>query len=147
MKCKQSPENILRLYNNGSTQESIGVCFGITRQRVQQILKKIPGYKARIKKTLFISYICRFCGKEVIKPNYYGTHKYCDRKCSDKAKIKKPEDLSINDPVKRKRKRKRRAEQANWWYHNVLKKRKNWRDIIKERNNRARRKRGVIPIA
>lgn len=115
------------------TQQEIAKNLGITRQRVQQLERKLGLGARRIPgiPTLH-AFVCKNCGKEsnaIVKDR-----QYCNRVCffQSRKELLTPEQRIQKDIEKREKNRVR----ANYYYHNVLKKRDDWKEIIKKRNKK-----------
>lgn len=124
---------IVKEYLKGKvTMQSIADSEGISRQRVEQILRKNNVPKRPLKQKIILSYICSECKKN-FKTENVG-RKYCSSKCSalGRRKYKTPEQIAKH----KEELRIKNAKKANFFYHNIFKKRENWRDIVKDRNNR-----------
>lgn len=122
---------IVKLHKKGRTQQEIADQIGLTRQRVQQIetilgLKRVrvakPGYKLTCKYSgeVFYSKNKRQC---YAKREYY----YLSRR-----KYTTPEARQAYLEKRRAKNRKK----ASWYYHNVFKKRPDWQDIVRRRNEK-----------
>lgn len=115
------------------TQIEIGNRLGITRQRVQQIERRI-GLGPRRKKGEYKTYTfnCKQCRKKkVVK---LSGRIYCSRKCFfESRKVKRTAE---EERVRREKRLERNRVRSKWYYHNVFKKRKDWRAIIRKRNSR-----------
>lgn len=86
---------IVNAYVNGHTLQQVGETFGITRERVRQILKKILrpediklAQKNRLKRReKEREHPCEFCGNTVA-----STNKYCSKECESVAQVRKGEE-------------------------------------------------------
>lgn len=110
------------------TQQEIANKYNITRQRVQQIEKRL-GIK-RDRSTKIYEYKCRECG-EAFMSNYHG-RVYCSRECSSLGRrlYRTPEErANLIERV-----RESRRVRAKKYYHEVLKKKSNWHEIVHKRN-------------
>jgi len=74
-------KKFLDLFNEGKTQEQIGIKFNVTRQYVQQVLKKL-GIKRRVKYEQKVS-TCSGCGNTLIIKGVRTKNErfFCDRQC------------------------------------------------------------------
>lgn len=128
---------IIRWRSEGKTQAYIARELGVTRQRVQQIEKKLdlnprraPGeYKT-------YPFVCETCGKQTESKS--AGRKFCSRACfyeSRKAKMSKSEREAYL-----LRRREKNRLRAKYYYHFVFKNKKNWQEIVKQRNEQQARK-------
>ena len=129
-------DEIIKNYNNGGTIAGLSLKFGISRQRVHQILKK-AGVKMRgrgkpRKERLELK--CKHCGKKY--ESIVKTRTFCSRRCASLGmrKYRTPAER-----IRAKRERRVRArERASRHYHEVFKKNPQWREIVRIRNLRLR---------
>lgn len=129
-------DEILKGYKRGGTIAGLSVKFGISRQRIHQILKRSGAEmrgrgkprKTRLKLT------CKECGKpfETIS----RSRKYCTRKCAHRG-LRKYKSRTERARARRELRKKAR-ERANKYYHDVFKKNPMWREIVRMRNDRVR---------
>lgn len=111
-----------------ATQQKIADKYKITRQRVQQIEKRL-GIK-RDRSTKIYEYKCQECG-DAFTSTYRG-RVYCSRKCSSLGRrlYRTPEErIALMERI-----RESRRVRAKKYYHEVLKKQSNWHDIVRKRN-------------
>ena len=71
--------NMLSLYKQGMGFKEIGDKHGLTRQRIEQILKK--EFNLSKHPLVRYKYVCKQCKKEGFSK--YKNRKYCSKKCSD----------------------------------------------------------------
>lgn len=129
---EQRKNTVLALVAAEKTQTEIAKELGVTRQRVQQIEKQLGIARGRKKHKKFYTLTCQYCGKKFksLKP----TQKYMNRECFRLARINK---LSEEEKrVREERRKKKNREKANHYYHNVFKKRNDWQDIVRQRNQK-----------
>ena len=116
----------------GMPQVEIAKKLRVTRQRIQQIEAGL-GFPKRERSLLpVLNSVCRNCNDYFKTKNH--KRKFCSRKCAGffKRIAKTPAEM-------KERLEERKAEMrkyASWYYYNVFKKRPDWQDIIKKRNNR-----------
>lgn len=76
-------EQILALRKEGKTQPEIGKVFGITYQRVQQLVRQLPAEDRKLfgfmKKRTTVT--CERCGKVSEVQMSYARRKYCNNAC------------------------------------------------------------------
>lgn len=119
-------------YEGGSTMQAIADKHGISRQRVEQILRSAGVERGRKRRILEIEYSCLECGKKFTSSQ--KERKFCSLSCSHEGrKVYKTKEAVASH---RKELREYYAEKARDYYHNVFKKKKNWKQIVKERNQR-----------
>ena len=128
---RQRDKDIIRWRKEGVSQAEMARRLKITRQRVQQIerrlglgLRRVPGeYKRN-------TFKCKQCGKE--STIRLKGRVYCSRKCFfESRKIQRtPEEKQKLIAKKREQNRLRSQK----YYHEVFKKKSNWREIVKQRN-------------
>jgi Ser-tRNA(Ala) deacylase AlaX len=120
-------ENAIELRKKGLDNGIIGRKYGITRQRVEQLISSHPLYKelgvknikGRRKETK-----CLCCGIEFLHLPCF-TRKFCSRVCMGFATRKTKEQM-----------KERKRIYAKKYYNEVLKKRPDWKKIISERNKK-----------
>jgi DNA-binding CsgD family transcriptional regulator len=94
MKNQKRNIEILALYHKGLTYQKIGDIYGLTRERIRQLLNKILGKKpdrlqervaekALVKKTHAetVKFLCRKCNKPVTYGEAGGKGVFCSDKC------------------------------------------------------------------
>lgn len=120
-------EKMLSLRLQKKTLEEIGKVFHISRERVRQLISKDPRYQGveqRIKPTLTKK--CKTCGSEYFTKNVL--RKYCSINCvASKKKV-------IHDQEWHRKQREFNRIRCNKYYHEVLKKRPDFKQLIHERN-------------
>jgi len=128
MNTKDRNKKIVEYRKRGYSQSDISNIFKITRQRVQQIETKLCGPRRKNEGRIGYSFKCKQCGKDSSAKS--KGRKYCSRECffkfftlSDEEKSRKREE----------RREKNRIRSYNY-YHEVFKKRDDWRKIVKRRN-------------
>lgn len=134
MKNTQRSRHMLYLYRTRHyTLEMVGKRYGISRERVRQILRDYPEYmsspsnmehpKVKTKRE------CPECKKSFYRWSFLK-QVFCSRDCwlaYNRARKRSPEE---SRDIKRK--------YAIWYYHNIVKSKSNWREIIAERNRKAK---------
>lgn len=126
-------ERIIVAYNNGATIAMLSEELGVTRQRIQQILKRsnvTMRRRGKPRKERF-SIDCRQCGKNF--ESLVETRVFCSRRCTHLSirKYRTPKEKRAAKKAKMVAAR----ERANRYYYEVFKKRSDWRNIVRERNN------------
>lgn len=134
---KSRNRQIVKWRNANVSQMLMASRLGITRQRVQQIeralglgRRRIPGVYKKY------TFKCKQCEKEVSIRT--SGRIYCGRSCffqSRKIILTPQEDQARQE--KRKEKNRMRALS---YYHQVFKKRVDWKDILKTRNEKYAKK-------
>lgn len=129
MKTNQHDTSVLAWWKQGLTQAAMAERLGITRQRVQQIERRLGLDRRHVpgERTQYI-FKCMTCRKE--SSSLVNGRKYCSRSCfvDSRRKIVSVEEQEIR--------RKKNRARAHSYYHDVFKKRKDWRQIVRERNLR-----------
>lgn len=133
---KKRDNDIVNEYKNSNkTMQEIADENNITRQRVDQILKR-NGVENKFRTRKPETFICQECGEKFTHIN--RDRKFCSKKCVylNKRKYKTKEQIEkhIED------RRIENARRYNFYYHNIFKKRENWRKIISERNKKYKKK-------
>lgn len=121
---------LVKWHSKGLTQTDIAEKIGVTRQRVQQLEKRLGLTREHTKGITKFSLTCETCRNEFLSSK--NNRKFCCRDCfyaSRKITLTPKEE-----EARLLAKRKRNQEKASHYYHNVFKKRKDWRKIVKERN-------------
>lgn len=127
-------DKIKQWRKEGKTQQQIADLLSITRQRVQQLERKLklpareryPGRSAREHK-------CKECGMQF--KNYRDDSVYCSIKCSALGRrIYKTAEERRRAVEKHKTRMRQRAKK---FYHNVFKKNPQWKEIVRARNKNA----------
>lgn len=134
-------DELIKGYEKGGTIAELSLKFGISRQRVHQILKRekvdMRG-RGKPRKDRF-TLMCEECGKSF--ESLTKQRRYCSRKCSHRG-LRKYKTRSERAAA-RKEKRLRAKERANRYYHEVFKKNPQWREIVRGRNMKGRVK-GIL---
>lgn len=123
----------IRSWNkDGKTQEFIAEQLGLTRQRVQQLEQELGLIRGRARGKKMYKRVCEYTGEtfETTKPD----QKYKDREAflAARRNLLTPEKKEERDAI---RKEKNRLKARNY-YHNVFKKRADWKKIVKKRNQK-----------
>jgi len=117
----------------GAPMVSLAKRHGLTRQRIEQIVKNsgvtVP---KRQRSVLMFSHTCNNCEK--VFESTQSNRKYCCVECGHLGRrvYKTEEERRKRDEEKRRK----YAQRSLHYYHNVFKKKPNWRQIVKERNDR-----------
>lgn len=111
--------------------------LGITRQRVQQIerrlglgLRRVPGIYKKY------TFKCRYCKKEVsIK---LAGRIYCSRECffMSRQVARTPEE----ERGRLENRKQKNRDRSRSYYYGVFKKKSDWRDVVKKRNEKYTKK-------
>lgn len=131
-KKKADRDTVVRvMYRKGATQEQIAEKLSVSRQRVQQIEKRL-GLRPRRDPELpkVTTFICSTCYKSFSARG--GARKYCSRPCFATA-----QKVSLTKDERKKRMDARREinrQRSRDYYYNVFKKQRNWRTIVRKRN-------------
>lgn len=133
MEYETRDESIRQWRREGITQIEIARRLNITRQRVQQIerrlalgARRIPGvYKT-------YSFRCKQCRREVSVK--LDGRSYCSRDCFFLSRNKKRSAAEEKRRTDARRERNRVRSRA--YYHGVFKKRPDWKKIVRERNQK-----------
>lgn len=130
---KERVAEMILLKQKGNSLQTIGNKFGITRERVRQLISKEPGYKsykAQIFRQPDVSVKC-ICG-EIFTKRPYHSKKYCSIKCAIHAMGKNyTKNLSREELLDYRNRR-----QINY-YHTVLKHRPDFKEIVRKNNAKA----------
>lgn len=84
-------QEIIDYIKNGLTIEQVGGKFGVSKQRISQIIKPYreelkPYYKkpkSRGRRD-FVKFRCRYCGEEVVSHHRYYVPAFCSQECRKK---------------------------------------------------------------
>lgn len=136
-------ENIVSLYKDGQTMQGIADIYKISRQRVEQVLRanSVPRVGSGRRAVETILYTCKECG-DTFESNLRD-RKYCSIECSQLGRRKyKTEEERASRKQELKEYYSRKSKE---YYQGVFKKKKNWREILKERNSRYAKKRYAEP--
>lgn len=130
MKKQRDIKKMLKLRVSGKTYKEIGVVFGLTHQRVQQILK--GNFKEQnpqfVKKAKFIKVECHWCIKTITRNELTTKNRknlFCGRKCfSEHRKDRRsPEEKRLDH-------NKRHLD----YYYRKIRTRPDFHQLIKKRN-------------
>lgn len=110
------------------SQKEIAQRLGVSRQRVQQ-LEKTLGLPSRRGNRITETIMCTYCGER-----FTGVRGrlFCSRVCFGKSRKVRRSEEEMEAIVEARRARAR--ERSRQYYHNVFKKKKNWRKIVQKRN-------------
>lgn len=121
---------IIKWHSKNLTQTEIADKLGVTRQRVQQLEKRLGLKRDRIKGQNKTELVCSCCKKKFLSAK--SNRKFCSRECFYKSRkvvlTPKEEAKRIEEKLLKNR------TKSSWYYHNVFKKKKDWQRIVKERN-------------
>jgi hypothetical protein len=110
------------------TQAEISVEMGVSRQRINQMMR-LAGIPTRRKRAVTLGQMkCDWCGIEIKRRT--KRQMFCSRECSNTSKCT---EWSLDSAHRRKK----RAEWHKEYYHNVLKKLPDFHERIREYNKRA----------
>ena len=149
----RSTEDLKRIYDRYlecGTMSIVGKEEGISRERIRQLLRQYkPDFDAIHANPLAIKEKiqkkCQRCGNTFLVVPSAAEHRvFCSKECYSAATKKNPFEKGTDEYDKWDKKRK--ANRAHAYYHNVLKKRPDFHELIRERNARAWKKRvdGVV---
>lgn len=130
-KITQRNQKIVKLHAEGKTQQEIADALGITRQRVQQIEFDLDIRRKR-EPNLGFQLVCQYSGKKFWTKN--KSQKYASREYFYLARRKYKTQKEIEEQKERRRERNR--AKASWYYHNVIKARPDFKELIRERNQK-----------
>lgn len=122
---------IVKLHKRGCTQQEIADELGLTRQRVQQIEREL-GLTRERKSSQGYQLVCQYSGKKFWSHN--KNQKYATREYFYLARRKYRTKEELERYMEKKREQNRKK--AAWYYHNVFKRRSDWRDIVRQRNQK-----------
>ncbi len=124
---------IAKMRNEGKTQVEIAKRFGVTRQWIQQIEKRLfpEGRQGMRRVPRRYEFICKQCGKK----EWASTQRrsFCSRACffASRRKVRSPKESSRLLGEKKRRERERAAR-----YYEIFKQRPDWREILRIRNKK-----------
>jgi DNA-binding transcriptional regulator GbsR (MarR family) len=127
---------ILVMYAQGQTIFEISTKVGLSRQRVHQILKREGAQMRRRGKPKgeIREFVCKTCDKKFFST---VTRVFCSQKCTRGYFSKK---VSPKERAEREEKKKESARsRAKKYYHEVFKKRSDWKSVVRERNIKNKR--------
>lgn len=124
-KIKVSSQNLLEQYNSGLNLRQIAKKYNVSHQAISLQLIKL-NYKRRIRPVIYVDFKCKQCKKMSIRKSGLREPTFCSMKCYGKSR---------KIPIKERMRKK--AIYANRYYHEILKKKPEFKLIIKERNQRA----------
>lgn len=128
-KYHKHDEKIIRWQAMGLTQRKIADKLHISKQRVHVLIKRL---NLPLRVPVVYSFTCKNC-KKVFSSNL-KRRIYCSRKCADESK-KVHRSIAEQEAFLVKLREKVRVR-ANDYYHQVFKKRSDWRQITRERNKK-----------
>ena len=129
---QQRHNKIIQLHLSGKTQQDIADSIGLTRQRVQQIEKNLGLVRNKDSSIKVYTITCSYSGKKFQTRN--KNQKFATREYFylSRRKYRTPEELVLMKEARREKNRKK----ASWYYHNVLKKHPDFKEIIRQRNKK-----------
>lgn len=146
-KMKRAKE-MLGKYNGGMTLERVGQEYGVTRERVRQLLVSTGEYVSRPKSKVRVIYslVCKQCKGSF--NTFFPEKIYCSTSCSRKGYVTKrwgEGHVAVrNRSIEEKRKYGR--ERMRLYYHNVLKKRPDFHERVRRYNDNWSKKRKLWQI-
>lgn len=131
-KIQQRNNKIVKLHEKGYTQQYIANTLGLTRQRVQQIERELGLTRDKASRFKIYTLTCQYSGKKFESRNKkqkFATREYF---YLSRRKYRTKEELAAQKEAKREKNR----QKAAWYYYNVLKKRPDFKEIVRQRNQR-----------
>lgn len=131
-KIQQRNNKIVKLHSQGRTQQYIADTLGLTRQRIQQLEREMGLARDKANRFKIYTLTCKYSGKEFQSRNKkqkFATREYF---YLSRRKYRTKEELALQKENRRKKNR----EKAAWYYYNVLKKRPDFKEIVRQRNQR-----------
>lgn len=147
-KVTRKPKDLYADYVSGKSMQEIATIEGVSRERVRQILRRYkPDFvrndclkRPRVER---ITKECaNKCGKVLTLLPCKAWIRYCSRECYRRDWVKSP--YRTSDPRYPEWKRKHAIKRARFHYWNVLKKKPDHKQIIRERNQKYKKKRHLI---
>lgn len=129
---QQRNKQIVKLHKEGRTQQYIANTLELTRQRVQQLEQELGLKRDRARGVKEFELVCQYSGKKFKSRNRH--QKYAKREYFYLARRKyhtKEEIEAYNE-----RRREKNRQKASWYYYNVLKKRPDFKEIVRARNRK-----------
>ncbi len=131
-KIQQRNNKIVKLHEKGRTQQYIADTLGLTRQRVQQIERELGLKRDKTSRFKIYTLTCHYSGKKFQSRNKkqkFATREYF---YLSRRKYRTKEELAAQKEAKREKNR----QKAAWYYYNVLKKRPDFKEIVRQRNQK-----------
>jgi len=125
-------KKITILHTKGKTQQYIATKFNLSRQRVQQIERSLGLHRDKPRGNTTYKLKCQYSGEIFETRN--KAQKYAIREYYYLARRKSRSKDEQEEFIKERRERLRLK--ASWYYHVVFKKKDDWQDIIKARNQK-----------
>lgn len=75
-----------RLRSAGLTLREIGAHFGVSRQRIQQVLGR-TGKGVPVHSVVIAFYTCEYCGVMFKRPRHAGPRQFCSYACRGKSQV------------------------------------------------------------
>ena len=119
---------IRRMRNSGKTLQRIGDAVGLTRERVRQLEVQMGFPKRPLQRATRIQKPCKNpnCKNVMVLLISGSKRKFCSRECQRGSTVKKT--IEEKRAIWNKR--------TKDYYHNVLKKRPDFKDLVKARNDK-----------
>ncbi len=132
VKNKERDNFVLNSWKKHVPQVEVAKVLGVTRQRVQQIERRL-GLGSRREQIEIKRYesTCGVCKKQVFAKA--KQRKFCSRACYYVSKQRLLTDKEREEKLQQKRLRDRNRSKK--YYHEVFKKKPNWRALVKDRNS------------
>lgn len=131
-RIQQRNSKIVKLHRQERTQQYIADALGLTRQRIQQIERELGLTRDKTNRFKIYTLTCKYSGKQFTSRNKkqkFATREYF---YLSRRKYRTKEELA----AQKEKKRQKNREKAAWYYYNVLKKRPDFREIVRQRNQR-----------
>lgn len=131
-KIQQRNNQIVKLHQKGRTQQYIADTLSLTRQRIQQIERELGLKREKTNRFKIYTLTCQYSGEKFESRNKkqkFATREYF---YLSRRKYRTKAELETQKEVKREKNR----QKAAWYYYNVLKKRPDFKELIRQRNQK-----------
>lgn len=138
-------DNMLDLYNKGHTLQAVGNMYGLTRERVRQLLNETGKYHKHVAAIYKFTSTCKTCRESFTvetRSSKSIRRIFCSRDCQNNYE-RTPEEVA-NSKAKRAERNRKNAYRI---YHEVIKKRPDFKEITSERNRKYRLKKKAEAFA